>query len=265
MKRVAVSQMAGIVGDNAATMAQVIADIETAAARDADLLIFPEAIMTGYYRSDLKAEHIPPVDDWLVELQERAKNSHLALIIGTLRAVDNGMRNSAIAINENGIVVARYNKRALYSAWEQNNFIAGTDFDIVELAGIRTGLLICYDIEFPEFSRELARGGAQLIATPTALMAPGDQIAQVLVPARAIENQVFVAYANRVGVEENLVYIGQSSIVGPDGAMLARAGNEPALIFADLDFSRTDMVRAENSYLDDMPMIDRYFDGKTHG
>jgi 5-aminopentanamidase len=85
---------------------------------------------------------------------------------------------------------------------------------------------------------------------PTALMAPYDFMARTLVPARAAENQVFVAYANRTGAERDLAYIGQSCIVGPDGVDLARAGrDEERLLLADLDPEAITRARAAYCYL----------------
>jgi predicted amidohydrolase len=86
---------------------------------------------------------------------------------------------------------------------------------------------------------------------PTALMHPFDAVARILVPARAVENQVFVAYANRSGREGDLHYCGQSCVVGPDGADLARAGRAEQLILADLDPARLSASRLANPYLAD--------------
>jgi predicted amidohydrolase len=111
-------------------------------------------------------------------------------------------------------------------------------------------VLICYDIEFPEPARRLALAGADLVAVPTSLMAPYDVVARTLVPARAAENQLFVAYANRVGREGDLSYVGQSCVCGPDGGDVARAGrDEEALLVADLDLDAIARAREDHSYL----------------
>ena len=96
--------------------------------------------------------------------------------------------------------------------------------DRAELDGLKIGILICYDVEFPENVRRLALPGADLVAVPTAQMQPFAFVVRALVPARAYENQMFLAYANRCGREGELDYLGQSCIVGPDGVDLARAG-----------------------------------------
>ena len=99
--------------------------------------------------------------------------------------------------------------------------------------------------------RSLALQGAELIAAPTALMFPYTQIPRVLIPTRALENQVFVAYANRIGTEGNLKYCGLSTIADPDGNVLAQAGEEETLLIAEIDRTAIEKTRAVFSYLDD--------------
>ena len=79
----------------------------------------------------------------------------------------------------------------------------------------------------------------------------------MLVPARAIENQVFVAYCNRVGQEEELNFLGLSSIVAPDGRIVAQAGAEPALVIADIDTADLDTARSKSCYLKDLKRLER--------
>jgi 5-aminopentanamidase len=85
---------------------------------------------------------------------------------------------------------------------------------------------------------------------PTSLMAGAEHVAELLVPARAAENQVFVAYANRVGREGELVYVGRSCVAGPDGARTV-AGPGETLLLADLDLGAIARSRSAQSYLDD--------------
>ena len=124
--------------------------------------------------------------------------------------------------------------------------------DLLELDGVRVGVLVCYDIEFPEPARQLALAGADLIAVPTALMEPSEWIAQTLVPARAAENQVFVAYCNRVGVEGDLTYVGRSSVSGPAGGTPTFGPRgEELLLYADVDPAASDDAKGRHDYLRD--------------
>jgi predicted amidohydrolase len=103
-----------------------------------------------------------------------------------------------------------------------------------DLEGYRVALLICYDIEFAPLIRDLAGRGAQLILCPTANMQPFTHVAQVTVPAQAVNHAVAIAYANYCGTEGDLTYCGASVLVGADGAIHARAGQAEALLIADL-------------------------------
>ncbi len=85
-------------------------------------------------------------------------------------------------------------------------------------------MAICYDIEFPEFARELKRRGADVIVVPTANMEPYFEVPNTFIRARALENGIFVVYANYCGTEGDLKYTGLSGVTGPDGIDLARAG-----------------------------------------
>jgi predicted amidohydrolase len=122
---------------------------------------------------------------------------------------------------------------------------------LAELDGLKIGILICYDVEFPEAVRALALAGAELIAVPTALIRPFDIVARTLVPARAFENQVYVAYAGICVSEAGLEYCGLSCIVGPDGQDLAGAGTGPDLLLADIDLCAIPKGRMSNPYLSD--------------
>jgi len=123
---------------------------------------------------------------------------------------------------------------------------------LADLEGLKVGLLICYDIEFPEASRMLALAGAELISVPTALMEPYCRTTRIIIPTRAYENQLFVAYVNRCGTEADLTYCGLSCVVGPDGEDLVRAGKTEGLFFAEIDVSAIAAAKEGNPYLADL-------------
>ena len=120
-----------------------------------------------------------------------------------------------------------------------------------DLEGIRVGFLICYDVEFPEPVRAHADAGTQLLLVPTALMRPYEFVPRQIVAARAIESQLFVAYVNRVGVERDFVYAGETRVVAPDGRELAVGGDQEQLLLADVDLADLAASRDLNTYLQD--------------
>ncbi|MGB5985263.1 MAG: nitrilase-related carbon-nitrogen hydrolase, partial [Desulfobacterales bacterium] len=139
-----------------------------------------------------------------------------------------------------------YRKTHLYGP-EQQQFAPGEELLITPIGPLRMGILICYDVEFSDAVAALARAGADLIAVPTALMHPYGQVATRVVPARAYEHQLYIAYANRCGREGDLAYCGASCVVGPDGLDLARAqGEDPQLITAPVERNFMVTVRKEN-------------------
>ena len=111
--------------------------------------------------------------------------------------------------------------------------------------------MICYDVEFPELVRAHALAGTDLLLVPTANMHPFELVAESLVPVRAWENQMYVAYANRVGQEGEFEFFGLSALAGPDGVARARAGRGEELVLADLDPALLAASREANPYLKD--------------
>ncbi|MEM9269922.1 MAG: nitrilase-related carbon-nitrogen hydrolase, partial [Pseudomonadota bacterium] len=141
---------------------------------------------------------------------------------------------SAFALGPDGAELARYRKLQLFGPDEARAFTPGDSYVTFEYQGIRFGLLICYDVEFPEHVRALARHGAQVILVPTANMMPFVNVNHIAVPARAFENGITVVYANYCGSEGPLTYTGLSGIFGPDGYLLGGKGQGEGLCVAEL-------------------------------
>jgi len=112
-------------------------------------------------------------------------------------------------------------------------------------------LAICYNVEFPKLVRAYALAGAEVVLVPTANIEPYTGIAVRVVPARAEENEIYVAYANRVGSEGNFEYCGLSCVVGPDGLDHARAAVEEEIIYASLPKEHLTNIRKSLSRLND--------------
>ncbi|MDH3659217.1 MAG: carbon-nitrogen hydrolase family protein [Alphaproteobacteria bacterium] len=262
----------GVAG-NLARMAELAKEAAHGGAR---LLILPEMYLTGYHIGpEAVARLAEPANGPSVERARAiARDRGLALLYGYPERDDQGrIYNAAILIDRDGGTLANHRKTHLFGDIDKSAFSPGERASTVaELDGVRIGILICYDVEFPENARLLALAGVDIVAVPTALMAPYDAIARTMVAARAYENQVFLAYANRTGSERELDYLGLSCILAPDGTELARAGRDEALITADLDFSRLKASRAINTYLrdrrpelyaplnDDLPLASRLGD-----
>ncbi|MDP2738152.1 MAG: nitrilase-related carbon-nitrogen hydrolase [Pseudorhodobacter sp.] len=250
--RLALWQGAGVAGDLAATVTETARIADLAAAAGAELLVFPEGYLTGYYIRDLARNGLAGVEAALTEVGGIAARTGLAIVIGCHVGQPPHIRNAAIVFAPTGMEIGRYYKRALFGAWEKATFQPGDSAFAFDLCGLRIGVLVCYDVEFPELVRAHARAGAALVVVPTALMAPHENIARAVVPVRAMENQIFLGYANRSGQEPHLNFVGLSRICGPRGEIITEAGADPALLLADIDPQRIAADRAGFDYLGDL-------------
>jgi predicted amidohydrolase len=220
----------------------------------AELLVCPEMFLTGYAIGVEAVDRLAePIDGPSVgTARQIAKDAGIALVFGFPERAGGSVYNAAVAIGADGVLLSSYRKTHLFGDVDREQFSrGGTAPHVFEVGGIKAGLLICYDVEFPENVRHHALNGVELVIVPTALMQPFDVVARTVVPARAFENQVFVAYADRCGHEGSFDYCGLSCVVGPDGQDLARAGRGEELILADLDRNAMSASRRINAYLTD--------------
>jgi predicted amidohydrolase len=208
--------------------------------------------LTGYNIDDAVFNLAEPADGPSAQIAAAiARETDVAMLFGYPERHKSNVYNSALLIDRRGMTLANYRKTHLYGDFEHRCFQPGDSLRLVKLKELRIGILICYDVEFPVAVRTLTMAGADLIAIPTALMKPYCQIANHVVPARAYENEIFVVYVNRCGVEGRLEYCGLSCIIGPDGAEIMRAGSKEALLISDIDKRKIEEQRTENSVLGD--------------
>ena len=247
---IALAQLAGS-ADSITNVKRVAAAMETAkqAEQCPDLLIFPEGYLTGFYVEDVKRCALTAAAAH-AELSAIAVSHQVALAVGYVEQEGDILFSAALVLDSYGKELAKYRKRFLYGDWEKSTFAADDKVCVFDLCGFRVGLCICYDIEFPETARLLALAGAEIIITPTALMASDEELVFKLLPARAIENGVFVAYANRVGRERELRYVGGSRIIDRSGKILAQASSDRENIIQETLTIPTDAE--QSAYLHDV-------------
>ena len=255
--RIAALQMHAIAGDDEANLQRIASAAADASAGGARLLIVPELAVTGYGAGQAAfAQLASPASGAAAErLSAIARENGIAIIAGFAEREGSSTYNSALFTDGIG-TNAVYRKSHLYGDYERGAFKpAVPDSVMVDLGGIRIGMLICYDVEFPENVRRLALAGADLVVVPTALPkgASGSFIAGHMIQVRAFENQVFVAYINHCGADDNFTYAGLSRIAAPDGRLLAEAPAEgETLLFTEIRPEDYAQSRAENTYLLDL-------------
>ncbi|MFI1368518.1 carbon-nitrogen hydrolase family protein [Streptomyces griseochromogenes] len=224
-----------------------------AAAAGAALLATPEMFLTGYAIGDAVARLAEPADgDSADAIAEIATRHGLAIAYGYPERDGETVYNSVQLISGEGTRLANYRKTHLFGCFERDQFTPGEQPVVqAELNGLTVGLMICYDVEFPENVRAHALAGTDLLVVPTAQMHPFQFVAESLVPVRAWENQMYVAYVNRVGPEGEFEFVGLSVLAGPDGIARTRAGRGEELVLADADPAFLAASREANPYLKD--------------
>ena len=234
--------------------------LEQAAASGADLAVFPEATQIRF-GSDLRAAAEPLDGPFCSGLAAAAAATGVALVAGVFEPGPDGrVYNTAVAYDGTGQLVASYRKLHLFDAYgqrESDQVAAGSTPVICTLAGVRTGLEICYDLRFGELSRALAAGGASLIVLPAAWAAGlfKEDHWVTLVRARAIENTVWVAAVGQVPDPDEpftraATGVGRSMLVDPLGVVRADLGPGPGVTVAEVDVDLIETVRASLPSLD---------------
>lgn len=219
-----------------------------ARARGADVLVCPEMSLTGYLLgADRIAALAEPAEGPLLQaVAATARRHQLAIVCGWPCATAGRPHNAAAFIAADGTRLNTCAKTHLFGDADRAQFTAGPELPgVFVYRGWRLGLLICYDVEFPEPVRHLALQGADAVLVPTANMREYDEVPTLLVPARACENRLYVAYANACGREADTLYGGLSTVAGPLGEVLVRAAREATLLVLRMD-ART-LVQARRS------------------
>lgn len=231
--------------------------IREAAKNDAEFIVLPEYVdYMGEDKEKIKiCETIPGRTS--NSFANIAKELNVYLLAGSVheKADDNCVYNTSILFNKSGEMIAKYRKVHLYDAVfegrytikESDTIKAGNKMVTAETSFGTVGMSICYDIRFPELFRSLALQGSKVIFVPAAFpLYTGAHHWEVLLRARAIENQCFIVAAGQFGTAPpDFVEFGNSMIIDPWGTVLARAPEKEAIIMADLDFSFIDSVKGK--------------------
>ena len=234
---VATLQHVPVPGDIAAALQRINNSASEAAANGCNLMVVPECSVTGYNQplGDMQKSALTADGQTVQAIAEICRKHRIAIAYGFAEKDGDRYYNCVQISDATGNTIAHYRKTHLWGDLDRTLFSAGNDNSpVVNIDGWQVGILICYDVEFPENVRTLALAGAELIVVPTGLMQPWRDVAERVVPVRAYENQLYIAYCNYCDAEDNIIYEGRSCIVGPDGTDLDRAEKKPTLLSATL-------------------------------
>jgi predicted amidohydrolase len=236
--RVAACQIDPQIGEVEANLERIAHAVTEAAGSGARFIVLPEAAVTGYGFGSL-AEALPvarhaesSADEMLAGL---AQTHRATIVCGTLEPMGDEVFNVALVLTADG---RRYRYRKMHLPFLGIDRFATPGPDapaVIEVDGLRFGVLICYDLRFPEAARICALEGADLIALPTNWPVGVQFHPDLFAPARAAENHCYLLAADRVGTERGTTFMGRSVLFDPDGQRLAVASDtEEEIIYGDV-------------------------------
>lgn len=224
---VLLAQRSPVPGDGARNAADAVELL--AAYPDVDLAVFPELFLCGYDVARVHRYGLGPDAEPLGVLCRACAASGTALVAGFAEREQPGgpLYNAMLCVDRDGSVAGVYRKTHLYGA-ERTAFAAGDRLACVTLAGVRVAPMICFDLEFPEVARTLARDRPDLLVAIAANMDPYADDHELAARSRALENRTPLIYVNRAGAEADLTFTGGSLATDANGKPLTRLGRQPA-------------------------------------
>jgi predicted amidohydrolase len=252
--KVALVQIELTEGDPPQNTEKALKFMDKAVQQGADFLILPELWPVGFAPMELdslaETSNGPSVNimrDW-------TRDKGCYLLAGSIpEIIKKGIYNKSYLFGPKGQVLGEYAKIHLFDLMgEKETFVEGGKPMVADVKGWRVGVMLCYDLRFPELARYYALRGVNLIAIPA--LWPDARIGhwEVLLKARAIENQIYIAGTNAVGNMTDLYFPGQSMIIDPYGNSLNQAENRESLIIREIKLSEIAKVRESVTYIEDI-------------
>lgn len=226
-----------------------------AAKQGADLVVFPEAAMYNYgTQTHLLVPHAESLEGaFVTALRRIAKDNGIYITAGMFEQIPGEQRvfNTVIVVDGGGGVVGHYRKIHLYDAfgWKESDRIKPGDGSVLtfQCGDTKCGVMTCYDLRFPELSRQIAAGGVDVLVVPAAWVSGPlkEMHLEILVRARAIENNLYTVASVQLGSK----FCGESRIVDPMGVVVAGIGEEEGVIVAEISPERVRAVREKSPTL----------------
>jgi len=232
-------------GNIASNLQSVKNGIRRLSDKGAQVAVLPEVWPCGF--DNLKmADHAEKTPEIIHTLRELAIKNHM-LIAGSLPSESDGkIYNILVVIDKDGSIAGEYRKIHLFSAnGEDADFSAGDRAVVCKTSVGPVGLMTCYDLRFPELCRLLALSGARLVIVSAQWPESRINHWDILLRARAIENQLFIVAANRVGRDAPLTFNGHSQIISPTGEILVKIDDQAGEGHAKINFNDIDAARKQ--------------------
>ena len=240
--KIAGVQMDITIGDVAGNLERLQSYLRETSSQGAHLTVFPECAATGYCFESLDEgrEFAEPIPGPITKtMEDTCRELNTFCVFGMLERDGDRVFNACVLVGPEGLI-ATYRKVHLpYLGIDMFTTPGDRPFDVHAAADMRIGMNICYDAAFPEATRSLAVLGADLVVLPTNWPPGAECMAEHSIRTRAMENGIYFAAVNRVGVERGVTFIGNSSICDPSGNVLAVASSDQEeILYADVDLER---------------------------
>ncbi|MBO8162135.1 MAG: carbon-nitrogen family hydrolase [Brevibacillus sp.] len=253
--KIALIQMDVKIGEPEVNFAHAQRLVEQAAAGKPDLIVLPEMWNTGYALE--QAKELADVDGRRTrELFSRlARDCQSTIVAGSVLYRDSQadeITNTMLVFNRQGQEVVQYNKLHLFRLMDEHLYLtAGNSVQGFELDGVRFGVMICYDLRFPQLSRKLVQQGAKVLINVAQWPTARVDHWQTLLQARAIENQSYMIAVNRCGESRGTAFPGSSMVIDPWGEVLLVGESAEKIYHLDIDLDRVDEIRKRIPVFDD--------------
>ena len=238
--KIAAVQMDPKIMKNGENLERILLEARAAAKKGADLIVFPECVLSGYVFSSREeaipfAESIPGVST--ERLAACCQELGVYVVYGLLERDGDKCYNSTVLVGPKGLI-GKYRKIHLpFLGVDRFTDAGNSPFQVFETPIGNIGIHICYDCNFPESARIMALLGADIITLPTNWPVGRERVVNYVVNARAYENRIHLVAANRAGSERGTRFMGRSKIVGASGDTLAEAGSDEETIYAEVSLT----------------------------
>jgi predicted amidohydrolase len=250
---ISLCQMDIAVGEPEANLTVAYRMVEEAARRGSRMVVLPELWSTGYNLPEIGVMAERNQAGWLKHLFDWAREFGLYLHAGSLAEWDGSQTfNTTRIFGPDGRELASYRKIHRVPMLDEEKYIAAGDRGVVcTVKSMTVGMLICYDLRFPELARLLTLGGAQMLVVPAEWPSARIEHWRTLLRARAIENQCYVVGVNRVGTSNGVLFGGHSALIDPWGRRVGEAGDGEVILTLPIRSALVHEVRRQVPALQD--------------
>lgn len=243
MLTIGLAQLKSAFLDKTANVERAISVIQQCREKQVDYILFPELFLTGFsIREQVKNLAEPLEGDSIGLISAAAKENGVGVIMGFPEKNEEAYYNSAVFIEKNGCIRGVYRKIHLFD-WEKEVFTPGREAPVFQTEKARIALMMTFDSGFPEMARIYALKGTEIIMMLTAHEVPHHLHHRTLLRARALENQLFMAIANKIGLEDSSVFVGESAFISPYGDYLNKLEHSEKIVIESIDVSLVSKAR----------------------